>query len=105
MAPEEPTSKVSKVPVQVMSGADGTLLGAASVEVDGAGPQPSDDTGGSLRDLVMHDTGIDVSGSAALDDAPPAPGSSGAVDMGVSRLLLSSSPSFLPPAYRLEVVG
>jgi hypothetical protein len=48
------------VPIQEMSGNDGATLGATSVEVDGAGPQPSDDTGGLVRDLVMCGTGISV---------------------------------------------
>jgi hypothetical protein len=47
LALKEPTPEAQQAPVPV-SGADGALLGAASVEVDGAGPQPSDDTKSSL---------------------------------------------------------
>jgi hypothetical protein len=63
-----------EAPVQEMLGANGASLGATSVEVDGAGPHPSDDTRGSLRDLVMRGADIDVPRSAALGNAAPAPG-------------------------------
>jgi hypothetical protein len=36
-------SEKQEVLTQEMSGADGVSLGAASVKVDGVGPQPSDD--------------------------------------------------------------
>jgi hypothetical protein len=50
LALKEPTPEAQQAPVPVseVSGADGALLGDASVEVDGAGPQPSDDTKSSL---------------------------------------------------------
>jgi hypothetical protein len=62
----EPTSEAREEPSLVMPGADGPLQGAAGVEVDGAGLQLGDDTGGLLQDLVRHGAGIDVPGSAAL---------------------------------------
>jgi hypothetical protein len=65
-----------------MSSVDGALLVAASVEVDGADPQPNNDTGGSLQDLVMRGTGIGVPRRAAPGDAAPAPGSSRATAQG-----------------------
>jgi hypothetical protein len=43
-APEDPTSKVREAP-----GADGAPPSAASIEVDGAGPQPGDGTGVHFR--------------------------------------------------------
>jgi hypothetical protein len=43
-----------------MSGADEMSLGATNVELDGVGPQPRDDTGSSLWDLVMHGAGFGV---------------------------------------------
>jgi hypothetical protein len=81
------------VPVQEMPGADGAPLG---VEVDGASPQPSDDTGVSLRGMVMRGADIGVPGSIALDEEAPASGSSGTAGPGVSRLLLPSSLGFTP---------
>jgi hypothetical protein len=47
-APEEPTLEVWEAPVQEILGVDGASLGVTSIEVDGVGPQPSDDTRGSL---------------------------------------------------------
>jgi hypothetical protein len=91
--------------MQEMSGTDGTLPGAASVKVDGVNPQPSDNTEGSLWDLVMHGTSISVPRSAAPDDAYPAPRSLGVADMEVSGLLLPGSPSFLPPPINWRRVG
>jgi hypothetical protein len=91
--------------MQEMLGTDGTLPSAASVKVDGVNPQPSDDTEGSLWDLVMHGTGISVPRSAASDDAYPAPRSLGVADMGVSGLLLPGSPSFPPPPINWRRVG
>jgi hypothetical protein len=87
-----------------MLGADGMSLGAASAEVDGADPQPSDDTKGSLWDLVMRGASFGVPRSATPGEAAPAPGSLSAVCPGVFRLLLLGSPGF-PPAYRLEASG
>jgi hypothetical protein len=82
--------------VQEMPRVDGASLGAASVEVDGDGPQPRDDTGGSLRDLVMRGASFSVPGSAAPCDAVPTLRPSSAIGPGVSRLLLPASPGFLP---------
>jgi hypothetical protein len=48
----EPTPEPREESGPVMPGADGTLQGAVSVEVDGAGPQLGDDAGGLLQDLV-----------------------------------------------------
>jgi hypothetical protein len=84
LAPEEPTPEAWEAPVQEMPGADGASLGAASIEVDGTGPIPSDDTEGSLRDLVMRGANIGVARGAALGDVAPAPGPSGATGPGVS---------------------
>jgi hypothetical protein len=81
-----------------MSGADGTSLGGASVEVDGASPQPSNGTEGLLWDLVMHGANIGVSGNAAPGDVALDPGPLGTMSPGVSRLLLSGSPGFLRPS-------
>jgi hypothetical protein len=93
---EEPRSEVLEAPVQEMPSANGALQGAVSVNVDGAGPQPSDYTRGSLWDLVMHGADISVSESAAPGDVAPAPRSSGAAGPWVSGLLLQGFPSFLP---------
>jgi hypothetical protein len=45
---KEPTSEAWEVPVLVMLGVDVVSQGAACIEVDGAGPQLSDDAGGLL---------------------------------------------------------
>jgi hypothetical protein len=79
-----------------MSSADVLSLIATNVEVDGAGPQPSNDTGGSLRDLVMCGADISLLGSAATGDAAPASGPSSDVGLGVSGLLLPGSLGFPP---------
>jgi hypothetical protein len=76
---------------------NGASLGAISIEVDGASPQPGDGNGGSLRNLVMCGIGIGVPGSAALGNVTLAPRSSGAMGQGVSALLLLGSPGFLSP--------
>jgi hypothetical protein len=49
--------------VQEMPGADSASLGATSFEVDGISSQPSDDTRGSLRDLVMREASFGVPGA------------------------------------------
>jgi hypothetical protein len=54
-------------------GADGPLLGAISIKVDGPGPQPDDDVGGPLHDLGVCGTGLGIPGSTAPGDAIPAP--------------------------------
>jgi hypothetical protein len=92
-----PEAQQAPVPVSEVSGADGASLGAANVEVDGASPQPSDDTESSLQELVMRGSGFSVPRSAAPDDAAPIPGSPGTMCLGVSRLILLGSPNFLPP--------
>jgi hypothetical protein len=104
-APEEPTLEVRKASVQEMLAADGTSLVASSVEVDGASPEPSDDTGRSLQDLVVRGTGISVPGSAAPCDAAPAPGSLGALGSGVSGWLLLCYLGFPPPPIESRQVG
>jgi hypothetical protein len=82
--------------VQEALGANGTSLGAVSVEVDGASLQPDDDIGGLLRDWVMFTVGIGAPGTTTSGDAIPAPGSSSAAGPWVSELLLLASPGFLP---------
>jgi hypothetical protein len=93
---ETSVPEAHEAPVQEMLGVDGVSLGAASVKVDGVEPHPSDDTRGSLRDLVMCGASIDVPRSAALGNAALAPGPLGVVGLGVSALLLPTSPSFPP---------
>jgi hypothetical protein len=78
--------------VQEMSSTDGALLGAFSVELDGASP---DDTSGLLQDMVMCGANIGVLGSGAPGDATPTLGCSGTVGLGISALLLPGSPGFL----------
>jgi hypothetical protein len=95
-APEEPSPESQEAPVLEMPGADGASLGAASVEVDGASPQPRDDIGSLLRDFMMCGADIGVPGSTAPGDAAPAPRPSGIVGLGVSELLLPGSPAFHP---------
>jgi hypothetical protein len=70
--PEESASKVREAP-----GADGTSLGAVSIEVDGACLWLGNDTNGLLCDWVMHNAGIGAPRSVAPGDVTPAPGSSG----------------------------
>jgi hypothetical protein len=53
----------------------------------------------------MRDVGARVLGSVAPGDAALAPGSSSAMDLGVSRLYLSGSPGFPPPPHELEAGG
>jgi hypothetical protein len=74
LAMKEPTPEAREEPVQEMPGANGASLGAASVEVDGTGPQPSDDTGGSLWHVVMREADIGVPKSAAIGDVAQPPG-------------------------------
>jgi hypothetical protein len=93
--PEESAQAAWEVPVQEMLGADGVLLSAVSVEVDGASPRPSDDTGGSFYDMVMCGTGLGMLGRAIPGDAILSPGLSGTVGLGVAGLALSSSLGFL----------
>jgi hypothetical protein len=78
--------------------ADGSSLGAVSVEVDGASLRPGDDTGGSLWDLVTRGTGLGMPGSVAPGDTILALVSLGAAGLGVAELPLADSPGFaLPP--------
>jgi hypothetical protein len=65
--------------------------------VDAAGPQLGDDARGTHQGLVMHGSRMDVLGSATLGDASPTLGSSGAMGLGLSDLLLLGSPGLLPP--------
>jgi hypothetical protein len=88
--------KAREASVHEMLGANGTSLGVASVEVDGAEPQPSDGTRGSLQDLVMCGAGIGVLGSVAPGDASPAPRSSGTMGLGVRELFWLCSLAFRP---------
>jgi hypothetical protein len=92
---EDPTSEAWEAPVLVMPGVDGVSQGVACVEVDGAGPQLSDDVGGLLWDLVKRGTGINVPGSVAPGDAVPPPGSIGTTGLVLSGLDLPGSPGFL----------
>jgi hypothetical protein len=82
--------------VLVTPSADGMSQGAASIEVDGAGPQLSDDIRGLLWDLVRRGASIDVPGSAAPGDAAPALGSSGIMGSGVTILPLPGFSNFQP---------
>jgi hypothetical protein len=53
-ASEESTSEARGAPISVTPRVDGTSQGTACVEVDGAGPQQSDDVRGLMRDLVKR---------------------------------------------------
>jgi hypothetical protein len=78
-----------------LSGAGGAQQGAEVVDAD---PRLGDIARGLLQDLVVHDVGAGVSGSAVLGDVALAPGSMSAVSSGVSGLYLSGSPvSSSPP--------
>jgi hypothetical protein len=57
-----------------VSGSGNVSLGTVSVELDRAGPRPSEDAGDFLWDWVMRGTGIGASGCAALGDATQPPG-------------------------------
>jgi hypothetical protein len=96
----ERTSEAREELAPMMPSADGVSKGTASVEVDGASPQLSDEARGLLRDLVKQGADIDVPGSPTLGDAAPAPGSSGIVSPGVSGLPLLGSLGFSPPPRR-----
>jgi hypothetical protein len=102
---KEPMSKEWEASIQEMSSVDGALLVAASVEVDGADPQPNNDTGGSLQDLVMRGTGIGVPRRAVPGDAAPAPGSSRATGPRVSRPLILGYLGFPPLPIDWRLVG
>jgi hypothetical protein len=82
--------------VHEVSGTNGASLGADGIEVDGVGPRPSDDIGGSLGDLVMQGTDLGMPRSTTPSDVIPAPGSSGAVSPRVVGLLLPGLPGFPP---------
>jgi hypothetical protein len=86
--------------VQEIPGANGTSLGAVSIEVDRASPRPGDDTGGSLHVLVMRGASLGMPGSAVSSDAILAPGFSSTASPGVAVLSQLST-----PAYRLEATG
>jgi hypothetical protein len=98
-------SEARVVPILMMSGANDTLQGTASIEVDGAGPLLGDNARRLLRDLVRQDVSIDVPRSAAPGDAAPSPGSSGTAGLGVSGLPLPGSPDFPPPPINWRRVG
>jgi hypothetical protein len=80
---------------EVEPSVDDTPLGAISTKVDGAGPQPSDDAGSPCRDLVVRGIDSSMLGHTTLGNMVPAPGSSGAVGLGVARLLLLGYPDSL----------
>jgi hypothetical protein len=86
-APEEPTTEAREA-----LSADGAPSGTTSIEVDGASPQPGDDIRGSFLGLVMRDSRMGVRRSTAPGDASPSPRSLYTVGLGVSGLLLLSSP-------------
>jgi hypothetical protein len=86
-------------PVPRVPSVSGASQGPTGVEVVGGSPPPpllGDNTRSLLWGLVVRGTGTRVSGSAALGDAVPAPGSLSAVGPGAYKLYLSGSPSFLP---------
>jgi hypothetical protein len=70
-----------------VSGAGGTSQGATSIEMVGADPRLGDGTKNLLQDLMVHDTGVDVSRSAA-----PTPKSPGTMGLGLSGPCLLDSP-------------
>jgi hypothetical protein len=90
--PREPKPEVWEAP-----SVDDVPSGVSSVEVDGVGPRPGDDVGGSLWGLVMCGDRMGIPRSAAPGDVSLAPGSSDAVGLGVFGLLLSGSPGHAPP--------
>jgi hypothetical protein len=91
--------------VQEMSGDDGALLGAVSIEVDGAIPQPGNDARGSLWDSVMHGASIGAPRSTALGDVTTTPESSGITDLVGVQIAPARFPQFSTPAYRLKAGG
>jgi hypothetical protein len=80
--------------VREAPGADGVLLGAVSVEVDGTTPRPNDDIEGLLWDWMMCGTSLGAPGSATPGDVTPPPRSSGPTGPGVPGLVLSGAPGF-----------
>jgi hypothetical protein len=83
--------------VQEVSSADRTSLGIVSVDVDGASLWLGDDARGLPQDRVMRRASNGALESVALGDMILAPGSSGAMGLGVFGLLLLGFPGFLPP--------
>jgi hypothetical protein len=59
--------------------------GVVNIKVDGASPRSGNGVGGLLWDWVMCGTNIGAPKNAALGDATPAPGSSGAIGLGGIR--------------------
>jgi hypothetical protein len=78
-------------------GAGSAQQGATGAKVADIGPWVGDSARTLLLDLVVHDTGAGVPGSAALGDLAPVPGSSSTMGLGVSGLYLPGSPSAPPP--------
>jgi hypothetical protein len=73
-------------PVWEVSGTDGASLGVVGAAVDGEGPQPGDDAGSSLHDLVLCGTGLGMLRITAPGDVTPTPGSSGDTGSGVASV-------------------
>jgi hypothetical protein len=78
--------------VQEDPGADGASLGIVNVEVDGAGPQPGDDVGGPLHNLVVHGAGLGTPVSTTPGTVILALESLGAKGPGTAELFLPGSP-------------
>jgi hypothetical protein len=86
------------VPTQAEASADDAPLDAISIEEDGVGPPPSDNTRSPHRDLVAWGINFGTLGQTTLGDMVPTPEYSGAMGPGVARLLLSGYPgSLFPP--------
>jgi hypothetical protein len=105
LASEEPTWEAPEAPAQETLDADHASLGPTNIKVDGADPQPSDDTRGLLQHLVMHGANIGVRGSTTPGDAALAPSSSGTAGPRLSELLLLGSVGFLRSPIKWRRVG
>jgi hypothetical protein len=68
-------------------------LGAISTKADGVDPQPSDDAGSPLYNLVVHGASLGTPERTNSGDAIKAPGSSGAEGPRITGLLLPDPPS------------
>jgi hypothetical protein len=88
-----------------MPGANGASQGVASIEVDGAAPQLSDDTEGFLRDLERRGINIDAPGGATLGDVAVAPRGGERRRPGSVQTALAGLPRLSTPTYRLEASG
>jgi hypothetical protein len=71
-------------PIPRVPSAGGATQGVAGIGVLGADPQLGDDTGSSLRDLVIRGVGVGVPGSAVPSDLARTPRSTGAMGLEVS---------------------